>query len=94
VETIALALLCSGKDLIFLDKFMKNEYLTQKSVQDLFRHIDRLGLKRNLIEELNNAAKFYHKYSHISLLTIASWTSFSKIGQYVGSSFDQGKIES
>jgi hypothetical protein len=93
VETIALTLLCSGKDLIFLDKFMKNEYSTQKSVQDLFRHKDRLGLKRNLIEELKNAVNFYHKYSHISLLTIASWTSFSKKSQYVGSSFDQGKIE-
>src|SRR5438105_8451774 len=37
--------------------------------------------------------KFYHHYSHITRLTIASTVSFSEPGVYVGASFDHGKIK-
>ena len=94
VETIALALLCSGKDLNIIEKFINKKYSTRKSVQDLIRHADKLGLNKDSVKDLKNAVSFYHKFSHINLLTIASGMSFSKQSLFVGSSFDQGKIES
>jgi len=94
VETIALALLCSGKDLNIIEKFINKKYSTRKSVQDLIPHADKLGLNKDSVKDLKNAVSFYHKFSHINLLTIASGMSFSKQSLFVGSSFDQGKIES
>ena len=94
LETIALALLCSGKDLNTIEKFMNKKYSTRKAVQDLIRHADKLGLNKDSVKDLKNSVSFYHKFSHRSLLTIASGMSFSKQSLFVGSSFDQEKIES
>jgi hypothetical protein len=94
LETIALALLCSGKDLNTIEKFMNKKYATQKSVQDLIRHADKLGLNKDSVKDIKDAVSFYHKFSHISLLTIASGMSFSKQSLFVGCSFDQEKMES
>jgi hypothetical protein len=93
VETIALAFLCSGKELKFIDKFIDNKYSPQKSIKDLFKYAGKLGLKKDSIKDLKKAIDFYNKFSHISLLTIASGTSFTKQSLFVGSSFDRGKIE-
>lgn len=93
VESIALALLCSGKDLNVLQRFKDDKYSTSDAVRDMLRHSDKLNLLEDGIKALGNAQDFYHKYSHPTKMTIASVMSFSEEGLYVGSSFDQGKLE-
>jgi hypothetical protein len=93
VETIALALLCSSKDLDVLTRFMADRYSTHDAVTHVLRHAKQLGLKADALQALKSAQEFYHRYSHITRLTLATTISFSEDGTYVGASFDQGKIE-
>lgn len=94
LETIALALLCSGKDLDFLDRFNKDQYSTNYAIRDVLRNVDRLGLKTDGVKALQDGQEFYHKYSHVTKLTIGVAESFAGEGIYVGASFDKGKLES
>lgn len=91
-ETVALSLLCAGKDLNVLDRFIKDRYSTNDAIRDVVRHSDKLGLLKEGVTTLDEGQKFYHKFSHPSKLTIAAVTSFSEDGLYVGASFDQGKL--
>ncbi len=93
LETIALALLCSGKDLDILDRFNNDKYSTNDAIRDVLRNIDRLGLKDDGVRALQNGQGFYHRYSHITKLTIGVAESFDGEGIYVGASFDKGKTE-
>lgn len=95
LETIALALLCSGKETGVLDKYMANEYLANKAVAEVQQHAKTLKLHDDALQILKRARDFYHKYSHPNLLTIAIHISFSSSGGalYVGASFDEGKLE-
>lgn len=92
VESIALALVCSGKDLPILARFMKGEYSTNRAVHDVWRHRKKLGLNDG-VESLRTTQKFYDNYSHPTPLTITTIMSFSEDGAYVGASFDKEKIE-
>ena len=94
LETIALALLCSGKDLDFLDRFNKDQYSTNYAIRDVLRNVDRLGLKEDGMKALQDGQEFYHKYSHVTKLTIGVAESFAGEDIYVGASFDKGKLES
>jgi hypothetical protein len=93
-ESIALALLCSGKDLSVLERFMEGKYSTNDGVRDVIRHADKLGINKESVEALRDAQKFYHRYSHPSELTIGTTMSFSRKGAYVGAAFDEAKIDS
>lgn len=93
VETIALALLCSSKDLDVLRRFMTDRYSSNDAVTHVIRHAKLLGLKPDALLALKSAQEFYHRYSHITRLTLATTISFSEDGTYVGASFDQGKID-
>ncbi|MGH9958165.1 MAG: hypothetical protein ACREBC_13705 [Pyrinomonadaceae bacterium] len=94
IECIALALLCSGKDLDVLVRFMENKYPSTVAVRDVLRHCEKLSLKGDALEALKNSQEFYHKYSHVTKLTLATGMSFSeKEGLYVGASFDDGKVD-
>ena len=93
VETIALALLCADKSLDVLPRFMEDKYSTNDAVRDVLRHGKRLGLKEEGLQALKSAQNFYHKYSHVSRLTLANLISFSEEGTYVGAAFDNGKLE-
>jgi hypothetical protein len=93
VETIALALLCSGKDLDVLKKFMEDRYSTSDAVRDVLRHAEKLALKQDALQALKSAQGFYHTYSHVTRLTLATTMSSSENGSYVGASFDEGKID-
>ena len=93
-ESIALALLCSGKSLDVLDRFIEDKYSTTVAVRDVIRHSETLSLHSDALEVLKNSQKFYHKYSHFTKMTIAIGMSFSQKGAlYVGSSFDEGKVD-
>jgi hypothetical protein len=93
VEAIALALLCSGKELNVLERFLEDKYSTSKAVRDLLSHWERLSLLKEGVTALEDAQEFYHKYSHPTKLTIAAIISFPEKNIYVGSSFDQGKLD-
>jgi hypothetical protein len=94
IESIALALLCSGKDLDVLKRFMEDKYSSTAAVRDVLRHDAKLSLKGDALEALKNSQEFYHKYSHVTKMTIATGMSFSeKGGLYVGASYDKGKVE-
>lgn len=93
LETIALALLSSGKDLTVLDRFDNDQYSTHDSIRDVFRSAKRLGLKEDGVRALRDAQEFYHKYSHVTKFTIGAVESFAGEGIYVGASFDEGKLE-
>jgi len=94
IESIALALLCSGKDLDVLVRFMEDKYSSTVAVRDVLRHAKKLSLKGDALEALKNSQEFYHKYSHVTKMTIAIGMSFSEKGElYVGASFDKGKVE-
>ena len=93
LETIALALLCSGKQTGILERYMANQYSTNNAVTHVRRHAETLGLNEEALKILEQSRDFYHKYSHPTLMTIATHMSFSEKGLYVGASFDEGKLE-
>ncbi len=93
VESIALALVCSGKALGILEQFIEDKYSTNDAVRDVLRHSEKLALNEDGVKALKDAQDFYHKYSHPTRLTIATAVSFSEGGLYVGAAFDKGKVE-
>lgn len=93
LESIALALLCSGKGLDVLDRFMADKYSSNDAVRDVLCQWEKLGLKADAAQPLKDSQQFYHMYSHISRLTLANLISFSEPGIYVGASFDKGKVD-
>jgi hypothetical protein len=92
-EAIATALLSSGKTLSVLDRFAADKYSTQKAVAEVHKQRKLLGLKKDGVNALAQSEKFYHRYSHLSLMTIGAMTSFEGQGLYIGGSFDGAKVE-
>lgn len=93
LESIALALLCASKGLGILERFMDDRYSANDAVRDVLRNRKQLGLRDDGLQALKSSQEFYHKYSHITRLTLTTIISFSEDGTYVGASFDKGKIE-
>lgn len=93
VETVALALVCSGKDLGILDRFMEDKYSTNDAVRDAMRHAEKLGLNKDGVKGLSEVQGFYNKYSHPTHLTIAMGMSFSTRDLYFGGAFDEKKLD-
>ena len=93
LETIALALLCSGKELRILNDFNNDKYSTKNAIRDVLRNVEKLGLKQDGVRALQDGQNFYHNYSHITKFTIGVAESFAGEGIYVGASFDNGKLE-
>ncbi|MEO7864044.1 MAG: hypothetical protein ABIU05_27150, partial [Nitrospirales bacterium] len=93
VESISLALLCSGSNLDTLNRFMTGKYSTNNAVRDVLRNSANLGVNDQALKTLAKSKDFYNKYSHPSHLTIASGMSFSNRGTYVGATFDEGKLQ-
>jgi hypothetical protein len=94
VESIALSLLCSRKDLGVLDRFWHDRYSANDAVTHVARRCTQLAIKLDSVKALQNAQHFYHKYSHISKFTIAAGMSFAGGELYVGASFDKAKLDS
>ena len=88
-----MALLCSHKDHQILERFIADKYSTSKALRVLRAHATRIGVNEAAVKALEDAQDFYHRYSHLTLLTIANAVSASGGRLYVGASFDQGKVE-
>ena len=94
VESMAMALLCSSASLGVLDKFIQGHYSTQKAINHVIKHAEKLGLKKEGLKDIQRTQNFYHDYSHPTRFTLASHMSFEAEGAlYVGCSFDEGKVE-
>ena len=93
LESIALALLCANKSLNILERFMEQQYSPNKAIRDVLRHANEIGLYQDALEILKKSYAFYHNYSHLTYMTIASYVSFSDEGIYVGASFDDEKLD-
>jgi len=93
IESVSLALLSSGKELDVLDRFIDDKYSSNDAVRDVLRHWNKLGLKEDSLQALKATQDFYHRYSHITRLTLANLISFSGPGIYAGACFDNGKID-
>ena len=59
IESIALALLCSGKNLDVLARFMKDKYSSTVAVRDVLRHAEKLSLKGDALKALRNSRRPY-----------------------------------
>lgn len=92
VETIALALLCSVKNLPVAQKFLADQYSARDAVRDIRLHQEELDLSPEALECLEKCQRFYHLYSHPTKMTVASYMSYSDEGLYIGAAFDEGKL--
>lgn len=109
IESIPLMILCSLKDNIrikiqknktktihFYTSFLKNksEAHSHKAIHHLEMNYHDIGIKKDAIDILKKARKFYHNYSHPSQLTLATKISFETPDtSFIGGCFDNGKID-
>jgi hypothetical protein len=93
LEGVSLAFLCSAKSLTVLDRFIANKYSTKNAVADLARNPKKAHVNRAALQTLIGQYEFYHKYAHLTRLTIAAGANFSLGGlPNVGAYFDPGKL--
>ncbi len=93
LEAIALALLCSSKDLDVLPRFMAGKYSTNHAIRDVNGQAKYLRLDKEAWKSFTVAQELYNSYSHPTMITIAAGASFSGEESYVGSAFDSAKLE-
>ena len=93
VEFIALALLCSSKELTVLERYKNGNYSTNKAIPNVLRHYQKLGLNRDGVKALKDAQTFYSNFSHPTQLTQATFVSFSDKNLYIGANFDNDKVQ-
>ncbi len=94
LESMAMALLCSSPALGVLDEFIRGHFSTQKSIPQLIKHANKLGLNQEVLKGIRGIQNLYNNYSHLSNLTLISFLSFeTKADLYIGCSFDEGKVE-
>jgi ABC-type transport system involved in cytochrome bd biosynthesis fused ATPase/permease subunit len=93
IEIIALAILCSYKNLKILDRYIQNSYSANKALRDLSKYSKNCGLNKQSTSQLIKARDHFHAHSHPSYITVGSNFSFGDQHLYLGASFDSGKIE-
>lgn len=93
LEGVSLASLCAVNSLPVLDRYLKDEYSPNKAVTDLAKYAAKVRVNHRALATLVQQYKFYHKYAHLSQVTIAAGANLSMNGQpNVGAFFDPGKI--
>jgi hypothetical protein len=95
-ESAAMALLASKIELGYLERFIKGKYSTNNAIRDVKKQYKKLSLDKNAVEILAEKYKFYHKFSHITFVTIASSISAPYEGKtvsFLGSVFDPRRME-
>jgi hypothetical protein len=92
LEIISMALLTSRPRLGFLDRYASGRYSTNFAVRDVIKHHKELNLKHDALDILRGARDFYSKFSHPTLLTIATFIELGSGGStHLGTFFDHGK---
>lgn len=94
MESCAMAILCSNKNLPFFEQIKNNSFKASRAVDNVESNADNLGITRDNFREFKKLWSFYHNYSHASFLTISAHVSFSEGSKlYLGSIFDKEKID-
>lgn len=93
LETVALAILCATPSLGIMARFINDTYSTQKAIRDLLRNANKLDLSPVGVQALGRSRAFFHQFSHPSRLSLATLTSLSGRGIYLGAAFDEAKLE-
>lgn len=94
LEAVAMGILASKPNLGFLENFSNDMYSTSKAIRDVLRNSKELNINKDAMEVIQESENFYHKFSHISLMTIALNESFSDPeSKPLGGYFDEGKME-
>lgn len=87
-----MALLCSAKELPVLDRFLEDKYSTNDAVTNLVRNCKVVNAKPDAVQVVKDSYTFYHKYAHITKLTIATGANFELGGvPNIGAFFDPAK---
>ena len=108
IENVALSTLCSldfditvnkskNKTINFFENFyhQKPEAQSHKAILYLEWNIEAIGIKQEPFDVLKSTRKFYHNYSHPSILSMANLLSFGSPGTtYIGGAFDLEKKDS
>jgi hypothetical protein len=92
-EIISMAFLASKPRLRFLDRYESGRYSINCAVRDVIKNHKKLNLEHSALEILREKRDFYNKFSHPTLLTIATFIEFGGGSTYFGASFDPGKQE-
>ncbi len=93
LEGIATAVLCATKELPVLDRFLEDRYSTKNAVIDLVRQCEIAKVSPDGVGVLNDAYHFYHKFAHLTKLTIATGVNFDQGGfPNIGAFFDPAKL--
>lgn len=94
IEAVPTAILCSRGSANYYKKFRKNRFPVHKAPERLLKRRTDFKVRKQAVESLMKARKFYHRYSHPTPLSI---TSIAPLGQegdaYLGPSFDKRKID-
>jgi hypothetical protein len=94
LEALAMGILASKPNLGFLYKFSNDKYSTSNAIRDVLRNSKVLNIKKDAMKTIQKSETFYHKFSHITLMTIALNSSFSDPKtKPLGGYFDKGKIK-
>lgn len=93
IEGVSLAFLFSVKNLPFLTRYEANTYTGKDAVRDLRRHAGVARVNPRALTAIGQAYEFNHRFAHLSKLTIAASTNFSKGGiPHFGAQFDTAKL--
>jgi len=93
LEAIAMAILASKPNLGFLERFSQDRYSTNYAIRDVLRNVDGLNVNKDSMHIIKEQAKYYHQFSHPTLMTIALNSSFSDPeNTYLSGFFDKDKI--
>jgi len=93
LESIALALLGSDRGLPMFQEYIDGRYSTTKAIPQVIRHRERLGLNMPALRQLQSAVRFYDRYSHPTVVTLATTMTMREDGAGVvlGGIFDESK---
>jgi hypothetical protein len=93
LEIISMAFLASKPRLGFLDRYASGRYSTDGAVRDVIKNHKNLNLEHDALRILREARDFYNKFSHPTLLTVATFIELGGGTTYFGASSDPGKQE-
>ena len=92
IEGVALGLLFSVRSLNFRARFEAGQYTASGAVKDLRRRADDVHVRKQALRTFVDAYDFYHRYAHLTKLTMAATMDFSRGAPALGAFFDQAKL--
>jgi hypothetical protein len=98
IEAIALSLLLSkndlpNKDYPYLRRLWDGKFKVNKAVNLLNTHRKELKLNKYALQVMEKNRNFYHQYSHPTILAMGESLRFDGTAYYMGSSFDDTKLD-